>query len=201
MPKVGIARLPSCSYPSLEDRRKDQAEKRHAENSVSQALRRLADTMDWSDERGPFGKVIPRGARVLIKPNLVLHQNEGPGGLDCLVTHSSLIRAAVEAALQTDAAELLVGDAPIQACNFDALMESSGLRKAGCRHQWLSIRDSKVSATFAARSAAPVLLLACASQPRTCNRKIALRYSITSAAKACWSRSAPPGTAFGWLGQ
>jgi uncharacterized protein (DUF362 family) len=128
MPKVGIARLPSCSYPSLEDRRKDQAEKRHAENSVSQALRRLADTMDWSDERGPFGKVIPRGARVLIKPNLVLHQNEGPGGLDCLVTHSSLIRAAVEAALQTDAAELLVGDAPIQACNFDALMESSGLR-------------------------------------------------------------------------
>jgi uncharacterized protein (DUF362 family) len=84
--------------------------------------------MEWSDERGPFGRVIPKGARVLIKPNLVLHQNEGSGGMDCLVTHSSLIRAAVEAALQTDAAEVLVGDAPIQGCNFDALVESTGLR-------------------------------------------------------------------------
>jgi len=84
--------------------------------------------MDWSDERGPFGRVVPRGARVLIKPNLVLHQNESSGGLDCLVTHSSLIRATVEAALRTDAAEVLVGDAPIQGCNFDALLESSELR-------------------------------------------------------------------------
>lgn len=120
--KVGIARLPSCSYPPLQ-----QTEKEQAENPVSQALRRLADAMGWSDERGPFGKVIPRGARVLIKPNLVLHQNEGSGGLDCLVTHPSLIRATVEAALRTDAAEVLVGDAPIQGCNFDALVESSGL--------------------------------------------------------------------------
>jgi len=124
-PKVGIARLPSCSYPAS-----DQAEKDQAENPVSQALRRLADTMDWSDERGPFGRIVPRGARVLIKPNLVLHQNEGSGGLDCLVTHFSLIRATVEAALQTDAAEVLVGDAPLQGCNFDALVESSGL------HNW-----------------------------------------------------------------
>lgn len=118
-PKVGIARLPSCSYPSAEQR----------ENPVSQALSRLADTMDWSDERGPFGRVVPPGARVLIKPNLVLHQNEGSGGLDCLVTHCSLIRAAVEAALQTDAAEVVVGDAPIQGCNFDVLVENSGLRR------------------------------------------------------------------------
>ncbi len=49
--------------------------------------------------------------------------------MDCLVTHSSLIRATVEAALETDAAEVLVGDAPIQGCNFDVLVESSGLRK------------------------------------------------------------------------
>jgi uncharacterized protein (DUF362 family) len=122
-PKVGIASLPSCSYPSV-----GQTNKEPAENPVSQALKRLADTMDWSDERGPFGKVIPRGAHVLVKPNLVLHQNEGPGGLDCLVTHPSLIRATVEAALQTDAAEVLVGDAPIQGCNFDALVESTGVR-------------------------------------------------------------------------
>jgi uncharacterized protein (DUF362 family) len=118
--KVGIARLPSCAYPAAGQ----------TDNPVSQALRRVADTMEWSnnDASGPFGRVIPRGARVLIKPNLVLHQNEGPGGMDCLVTHISLIRAAAEAALQTEAAEVLVGDAPIQGCNFDVLVEATGLR-------------------------------------------------------------------------
>jgi uncharacterized protein (DUF362 family) len=123
-PKVGIARLPACEYPA------PQTDKWSTDNPVSQALRRLADTMEWSnnDASGPFGKVIPRGARVLIKPNLVLHQNEGPGGMDCLVTHISLIRAATEAALQTEAAEVLVGDAPIQGCNFDVLVENTGLR-------------------------------------------------------------------------
>jgi uncharacterized protein (DUF362 family) len=83
--------------------------------------------MAWSNERGPFGRVVPAGAHVLIKPNLVLHQNEGSGGLDCLVTHSSLIQATVKAALQTEAAEILVGDAPIQGCDFDALLKNSGL--------------------------------------------------------------------------
>jgi uncharacterized protein (DUF362 family) len=122
-PQVGIARLPSYSYPPLLPINKEQTD-----NPISQALRRLADTMAWSNQSGPFGNVIPKGARVLIKPNLVLHQNEGPGGMDCLVTHSSLIRAAVEAALQTDAAEVLVGDAPIQGCNFDVLVETTGLR-------------------------------------------------------------------------
>jgi uncharacterized protein (DUF362 family) len=119
-PKVGIARLPSSIYPRLEENQTG--------NSIAQALQRLADTLEWSDDRSPFGRIIPKGARVLVKPNLVLHQNEGPGGMDCLVTHASLIRAAVEAALQTDAAEVLVGDAPIQGCDFDALIDKTGLR-------------------------------------------------------------------------
>lgn len=117
-PKVSIVRLPSPSYPSSTD----------ADNPVSQALGRLADEMGWSDSASPFGNVIPSGARVLIKPNLVLHRNEGSGGMDCLVTHPSLIRAAVEAALRSQAAEVLVGDAPIQGCDFDTLMRETGLQ-------------------------------------------------------------------------
>ena len=101
---------------------------------VSQALARLANSLGWSDESGPFGKVIPAGARVLIKPNMVLHENDDPRyknqvGLDCLVTHASVIRAATEAALLTGAAEVLVGDAPIQGCDFEALMQATGLDK------------------------------------------------------------------------
>ena len=116
-PTVGIARLPSCSYPAPEQ----------SDNPISQALKRLAEALGWSDESGPFGGIVPNGARVLIKPNLVLHQNEGPGGVDCLVTHASLTRAATDAALRTGAAEVLVGDAPIQGCDFDALVKTTGL--------------------------------------------------------------------------
>jgi uncharacterized protein (DUF362 family) len=126
VPKVGIARLPAPSYPNV------NAAAAEIDNPVSQALRRLADSLGWSSESGPFGQVVPTGARVLIKPNLVLHQNDdpryhGPDGLNCLVTHASLIRAATEAALRTGAAEVLVGDAPIQGCDFDALIKTTGL--------------------------------------------------------------------------
>src|ERR1700761_243093 len=102
-PAVGIVRLPSCSYPPSGAN----------DDSVAQALARLAVALGWSDQNTPLGAVITPGARVLVKPNLVLHRNEGAGGLDCLVTHASIIRNATEAALRTDAAEVLVGDAPI----------------------------------------------------------------------------------------
>ncbi len=124
-PAVGIARVPSCSYPAV-----DAA----GPNLVSEALARLADSLGWSDGSGPFGRVIPAGARVLIKPNMVLHKNDDPRyqgqeGIDCLVTHASLIRAAAEAALRTGAAEVLVGDAPIQGCDFETLVQTTGLDK------------------------------------------------------------------------
>jgi uncharacterized protein (DUF362 family) len=114
---VGVVRLPSYA-PTAEEGN---------DNSVDRALARLADTQGWSDERGPFSRVIPSGARVLIKPNLVLHQNEGPGGVECLTTHASIIRAVTDAALRSEAAEVLVGDAPIQGCNFDELLSNTGL--------------------------------------------------------------------------
>lgn len=117
--KVGIARLPSPTYPAMNGQ---------SENPVSQALTRLANAMGWADESGPFGKIVPQGARVLIKPNMVLHRNEGGGGMECLVTHPTVIRAVAEAALRTGAREVLVGDAPVQGCNFDALVDGNGLR-------------------------------------------------------------------------
>lgn len=130
VPKVSIARLPAPSYPHSAER----------DNSISHALHRVAAEMGWADETGPFGQVIPNGARVLIKPNLVLHRNEGSGGTECLVTHPSLIRAAVEAALQSRAGEVVVGDAPIQGCDFNVLMQESGLQN-WAREQ--SARDSR----------------------------------------------------------
>jgi len=96
--------------------------------SAAAALRCVAEALGWGGgQRGPFASIISRGAKVLIKPNLVLHQNEGPWGLEPLVTHSSVIRAATEFALFAGASEVVVGDAPVQGCDFAHLLRVTGL--------------------------------------------------------------------------
>lgn len=100
----------------------------YAQDEISDALARAARALDWAEEsRGPLGGVIASGARVLVKPNLVMHENQGPWGMDPLVTHASIIRAVTEAALRAGASEVLVGDAPLQGCDFDQLLSATGL--------------------------------------------------------------------------
>lgn len=92
------------------------------------AIARAAIWLDWSEAlRGPFARVIPAGARVLIKPNFVTHENQGSGGIEPLITHPSLVRAAAVAALQAGAAQVVIGDAPVQGCDFARLLSVTGL--------------------------------------------------------------------------
>ena len=96
--------------------------------TMARAVERLGSLLGWAREgNGPFGDLIPPGARVLIKPNFVLHHNQGTGGMDPMITHQSVVKAVVNAALKTEAAEVVVGDAPLQTCDFDALLETTGL--------------------------------------------------------------------------
>ena len=122
--RVAVAKTPAARYPSG-----DAAATSSGGNEVSAALARLAHELGWGDGlTGAFTHVIPRGARVLIKPNFVTHQNQSAaGGIEPLVTHQSLVRAVVEALLQTDAAEVSVGDAPVQGCDFAALLRETKL--------------------------------------------------------------------------
>lgn len=100
----------------------------YADEEVTDALAHLARQLGWAEEgRGAFGRIIPPGARVVVKPNFVTHENEGPWGLLPLVTHQSIVRAAVESALAAGASEVLVGDAPVQSCDFDQLLKGTGL--------------------------------------------------------------------------
>ena len=100
--------------------------------AMRDALGALADSLGWADgSRGPFARVIAPGANVLIKPNLVLHENEGPWGIEPLVTDAALVRAATEAALQAGASRVTVGDAPIQSCDLARLLERNGLAEWG----------------------------------------------------------------------
>ena len=121
--RVAVAKTPAPRYPSA-----DAPAETPGADDISRALARLAAELGWGDaESGAFSALIPRGARVLVKPNFVTHENQGAGGIEPLVTHASLVRAVVEALLQTGAAEVSVGDAPVQGCDFEALLGETKL--------------------------------------------------------------------------
>ncbi|HXL46672.1 MAG TPA: DUF362 domain-containing protein [Candidatus Binatia bacterium] len=95
---------------------------------LSKGLQRLGDLLGWSEVgRGPFGSAIPRSARVVVKPNWVMHKNRGPWGLGPLVTDPTLIRAVVEGALAARPSRLAVGDAPLQGCDLARLLSDTAL--------------------------------------------------------------------------
>lgn len=85
-------------------------------------------TPEWN----PFGEFIKPGMRVLIKPNLVMESNSNPdGGTDCLYTQPSVVAPVVDyvvlALKQTGT--IVIGDAPMQRCDFEQLSEQSGYRE------------------------------------------------------------------------
>ena len=117
---MAAARLPEASYPSPGDS--------HA--AISNALDRLGRLLGWAapeSRGGAFGAAIPDGAKVVVKPNWVLHQNQGPWGLEPLLTHASVIRAVVEEVLRARPSSVVLGDAPIQNCNFACLLAETGI--------------------------------------------------------------------------
>lgn len=98
------------------------------ENEIWRAIRRNAENLGWADAaRGAFGRMIREGARVLIKPNFVLHKNQGRDGLLPLVTHQSIVKAVVAEVLKADPSQVAVGDAPIQSCDFAELLRLTKL--------------------------------------------------------------------------
>ena len=115
---VGLVRTPTATY-----------EAGHEPVRMRALLARLGETLGWSDgARGALGRLIRPGDRVLLKPNWVLHRNNAGLGTDELITHHSLIVAAAEAALAAGAARVLVGDAPVQGCDFERMLALGDLR-------------------------------------------------------------------------
>src|SRR5262249_49113380 len=74
----------------------------------------------------PIGDLVQPGARVVIKPNWVLHVNQSGGPLDCVVTHPSVLRAIIDYVLLAGPSSLVVGDAPIQGCDLARLWRDGG---------------------------------------------------------------------------
>src|SRR6266704_3315895 len=75
-----------------------------------------------SPKWNPLGAIIHEGAKVVVKPNWVHHQNFSSQGIDCLITHPYAIEAILYYVAKANPAHIIVGDAPLQGCDFGSLM-------------------------------------------------------------------------------
>jgi len=87
------------------------------------------DKENWNTKSwNPFKELISPGSQVLIKPNLVIDNSKNQ---ETITTHPSIIRAIIDyVVLALDGeGEVIVGDAPLQRCNFNSLIKYTGLLK------------------------------------------------------------------------
>lgn len=75
----------------------------------------------------PLGRFIRPGSRVVLKPNWVLHWNKSGAGMDCMVTHPEVIKAVLEYVALAKPGSVVLGDAPVQGCDFGELCRACGI--------------------------------------------------------------------------
>ena len=119
---------PSEKYPEYGGHVSDS--KNDVYRMVRECLHGLGyDEGNYGTEKwNPLSEVIAKGDTVLVKPNWVLdHNNEKTyHDMECMVTNPSLIRAVLDYVVKAldGTGRIIVGDAPIQRCDLDALLES-----------------------------------------------------------------------------
>ena len=77
----------------------------------------------------PLSHIIKPGDTVVVKPNMVRHHNPNPeSGINCVVTHPSLVRAVLDYVLIAlkNNGKVIIADAPLQDCDFELMKERSG---------------------------------------------------------------------------
>ena len=128
-PSVGTLFRPSVFYPEY-----PFDEIAETENLVYDAVREGLFLQGYDVENygkktwNPLGKVIKPGDRVLIKPNLVMDKNPLNGDTECLYTQPSVVACIVDYVIIAlgRSGEIVIGDAPMQECDFQNLLKTSG---------------------------------------------------------------------------
>lgn len=94
-----------------------------ADDPVRAALARLWSAWGRLPEN-PFQEWVGPGGTVVLKPNWVMDDNPLGHSIDSLVTHTSLIRHMIYAcaAALEGTGTVIVGDCPLQGCNFPELL-------------------------------------------------------------------------------
>lgn len=126
---------PGISYPEYPfGRCALAAEANHAYEGLRDTLRLLGLDKECYGQKGwnPLGKVIRPGDTVVLKPNFIRDFRETHAGLDdCVITHGSIIRAALDyvyIALQ-GRGQIVIADAPQNDADFDAIRRIAGLNE------------------------------------------------------------------------
>lgn len=131
--QVVCARSPSPRYGPHPPEPAAELPRGVADDVALVTLRRLLCEAGLDRDRfgqrswNPLGDVIAPGSRVVVKPNWVLHAHPNGLGLDCLVTHTSVLSAILHYVCKARPAQIVIGDAPIQGCDFAALRAEAGL--------------------------------------------------------------------------
>jgi len=121
-----------------------------SENRVYSAVREMFRSMDLNSDLfgttswNPLQKVIKAGSKVLIKPNLVLHDFPEQKGKHCVISHPSLIRVLIDYVLLATKGhvDIIVADVPLQTANWDVMINESGY---GSMINWYKGQGVKIS--------------------------------------------------------
>lgn len=95
------------------------------------ALLRLDQPHFGTEEWNPLGAYLRRGDKVIIKPNLVLHEFGAQKNAHCMTTHGSVIRAVLDYVYLATGPEgqITIADAPLQGADFEQVLADAGLRE------------------------------------------------------------------------
>lgn len=83
-----------------------------------------------SSRWNPLRDFVRPGDNVVVKPNFVLSSHAQGGNLFSIITHPSMIRAVIDYTFKAIDGQgaIIVADAPQMDCNFEQLLEKTGLR-------------------------------------------------------------------------
>jgi uncharacterized protein (DUF362 family) len=99
-----------------------------------------------TDAREFISPLLPDGsfARICIKPNWVKHQERDEFPITALVTSPEIIAAAIDACLEkyVGVEEIVVGDIPLQNCDWQALEQQAGI--ATLRDRYSRINSPRI---------------------------------------------------------
>ena len=122
--------LPDKKYPELSTKKIDSA------NDLYAQMRELLRDQQLDEKNfnkpgwNPLGIYIKPNQKILLKPNWVMHKNLSGGSLDCVVTHTSIIKFTIDYVLiaLNYRGHVLIADAPLQSCDFDELTRKTRIR-------------------------------------------------------------------------
>lgn len=111
----------------------DLGSQNHVYDMVREGFHMMGyDAEHWNTpEWNPLRDFVQSGDVVVIKPNMVLDKNLSGAGTDCLFTHPSVVAPVIDYVIIAlkGVGKIIVGDAPMQECNFDNLIERSGYKQ------------------------------------------------------------------------